>query len=108
MAEFVHEVSRKIQSPMTFLWDRYSIHCAEPVYKYLCKHRTIVVEPFPPCAPKLNPVDEVWCYVKYGRMPNYTPRSLLELRDRVSEELSSLRHRAHLLESLFRRTKLTF
>jgi transposase len=107
VADFVQRVHRTLRGPITFLWDRYSIHSAEPVYKYVCRHRAIVIEPFPPVAPKLNPVDEIWCYVKYGRIPNYTPTALADLRGRVNKELSDLQGKPRLLASLFRRTKLT-
>lgn len=70
---FIDTVRRAIRKPITLLWDGIRIHRAEPVASYLAKHRTIVVEPFPPGAPELNPVDMVWGYVKYDRLPNFAP-----------------------------------
>lgn len=72
VAQFIEYVRRRVPGPITLLWDQILIH--QPVTDYLARHRSVVVvEPFPPYAPELNPVDNVWPYVKYNRLPNYTP-----------------------------------
>ena len=105
--QFIEHVRRKIRRPITLLWDRILIHRAKPVAKWLAKHRAVVVEPFPPHAPELNPVDNVWSYVKYDRLPNYTPRDLSELRERITAEFSRLQKRPDLLKAFFERTGLS-
>jgi hypothetical protein len=57
----------------------------------------VVVEPFPPSAPKLNPADGIWGYVRYGRLPNYTPPDLDGLRTAITEELDRPRQEGELL-----------
>ena len=104
---FIDFLWRSSRKPVTLLWDGIRIHSAEPVAAYLAKHRTIVVEPFPPCAPELNPVDRVWGYVKYDRLPNFTPPDLAELRTRITAKSARIQKRPHLLEALFGRTGLT-
>jgi hypothetical protein len=66
-----------------------------------------VVECFPPEASEINPADKVWGYVKYGRLPNYAPPDLKELRHRITSEFRRLQKRPDLVEALFRRTGLT-
>jgi len=73
MVQFIEYVRRRVPGPITLLWDQILFHRAKPVPDYLATHRSVVVEPFPPYAPELNPVDNVWSYVKYNRLPNYTP-----------------------------------
>jgi hypothetical protein len=73
----------------------------------LNSQRTIVLEPFPPNASSLNPVDKIWFYVKYDRLPNFAPPDLVELRSRVMEEFCRLQGRPDVLESLFKLTKLS-
>ena len=107
VTQFIEHVRRKIRGPITLLWDRILIHRANPVANYLARHRTVVVEPFPPYAPELNPVDNVWSYVKYNRLPNYTPRDLSELRERITAEFCRLQNRPGLLKSFFKRTGLS-
>jgi transposase len=103
---FIDGVRRRLRSPMTLIWDQIRIHKARPVREYLAKHPDIAVEEFPPYAPELNPVDQVWSYVKYGRLPNYCPYSLFELRERVTAELTRVKRRPALLRSLFSHTGL--
>ena len=107
VVEFIDEIRRKIPKPIILLWDAIPIHRAKPVGDYLAKHPRIVAEPFPPYAPELNPVDNVWSYVKYARLPNYTLPDLRELRRRIAAEFRRLRKRPDLLKSFFNRTRLT-
>jgi hypothetical protein len=58
--------------------------------------------------PELNPADGVWSHIKYGRLPNYTPFDLLELRNTVTSELKRLQREPHLLRAFIRRTRLNF
>jgi transposase len=104
---FLDAMYHKLHAPITLLWDGIPIHSAKPVVDYLATHRTIDVEPLPPFAPELNPVDQIWSYVKYGRLANYCPHTLFELRKRVRAEFFKLQKKPDLLEALFRHTGLT-
>jgi transposase len=66
----------------------------------------VVIESFPPYAPKLNPADGIWGYIKYGRLPNYTPPDLDLLRTTVTAEHDRLRQEEELLRSFILHTKL--
>jgi len=105
--QFIEQVRHKVRGPITLLWDQIPIHRAKPVMDYFARHRRLVVEAFPPYAPELNPVDNVWSYVKYNRLPNYTPRNLHELRQRITAEFYRLQNRPDLLRSFFRHTGLS-
>jgi transposase len=107
LVRFIEDVRRRLRGPITLVWDSIPIHQSAPVKRYLGLHRNIVVEPFPPYAPELNPVDNVWSYVKYGRLANLCPSNLAELRGRVTGELSRLQKRRDLLRAFFDRTGLT-
>lgn len=107
MVQFIEDVYRKIRGPITILWDQIAIHRAKPMVDYLNRRRRIVVEPFPPYAPELNPVDNVWSYVKYARLSNYTDLNLSELRKRITAEFYRLQKRPDLLRSFFKRTGLS-
>jgi putative transposase len=104
---FVETVRRKIRGSIALIWDEIAIHHSTPMYEYLAAHRSIVVHPFPPYAPELNPVDRIWGYVKYNRMANYCSFNLKELRKRVTAEFRKVQKKPDLLESLFRSTGLT-
>ena len=107
VVQFIDHVRHKIRGPLTILWDQIMIHRAKPVTDYFARHRRLVVEAFPPYAPELNPVDNVWSYVKYNRLANYSPRNLNELRQRITTEFCRLQKRPHLLRSFFKHTGLS-
>ena len=86
LVQFIELVRHKVRGPITLLWDRILIHRAKPV---------------------MNPVDNVWSYVKYNRLPNYTPRNLDVLRERITAEFNRLRKRPDLLKSFFKHTGLS-
>jgi transposase len=107
VVQFIDHVRHKIQGPITILWDQIKIHRAKPVTDYFVRHRRLVVEVFPPYAPELNPVDNVWSYVKYNRLANYSPRNLHELRQRIVTEFYRLQRRPDLLRAFFKHTGLS-
>lgn len=106
LATFLEFLHSKIRAPITLLWDQIAIHYSCSIATYLNKHRTIVVEPFPPYAPELNPVDNLWAYVKHGRLSNFTPLNLDELRKRITKEFRRVQGRPDLLKAFFRHTGL--
>jgi transposase len=107
VAKFVDDLHWKLRSPTTLIWDELRIHSASAVKNCLARNPDIVVEELPPYAPELNPVDHVWSYVKYDRLANYCPHSLVELRERITAELTRVSRRPVLLKSLFLRTGLS-
>ncbi|MBI5883622.1 MAG: transposase [Elusimicrobia bacterium] len=108
IARFVAHVRRKIRSPLILIWDTIAIHHSKPMNDFIAANRsTLSVKPFPPYAPELNPVDRVWGYVKYNRLPNYCPNTLAELRARLMAEFFRVQTQPKLLRSLFDSTGLT-
>lgn len=107
IVEFLEMIRCRIRRPIIVIWDQIPIHQSHPVEHYLQCHPDVHVEPFPPYAPELNPVDYVWAYIKYGRLANFCPSSLIELRERVTAELSRVKKRPDLLNSFFRATGLS-
>ena len=91
---------------MTIVWDRICIHWCRAVEEYLDEEPELVLEPLPPNAPKLNPADGIWRYVKYHRLANYAPAELSALRETITMELECMKGRPDLLKSFVRFTKL--
>jgi len=42
-------------------------------------------------APELNHLDNVWSYVQLNHLPNYAPRDVRELRERITAEFCCLK-----------------
>jgi transposase len=106
VAQYLHTLRSALPGPVTLVWDRIRIHSCAAVEQCLAKESDILIDPFPSYASDLNPADGIWRYIKYGRLPNYTPPDLGTLRHTVEEELRQLAERADLLASLVRYTKL--
>lgn len=106
IVQFIKQIQKRIPGPITILWDAIPIHCSKPVNQYLEQHNELVIEQFPSYAPELNPVDKVWLYLKYGRLPNYVPITVDELRTRLTDELNTLKKEWHVLASCVRRSGL--
>lgn len=91
----------------TVIWDGSNIHSrSRLVKKYLAKHPEIVAETLPGYAPDLNPDEGVWGWTKYGRLANLAAANTLELRERIQEELVTLR-RSPTIKLLRSRSRLT-
>ena len=104
---FLAQLRRRLQGPMTVLWDQSKIHRRSgAVKKYLAKHPEIVTREFPGYAPDANPDEGVRGWTKYHRLPNFAPEDLEELRARLHTELSSLSKRGDLLASFIRHAKI--
>jgi transposase len=106
VAYFVQMLLVEIGAPVTILWDRITIHSCSQVEQCIATAPGAVAELFPPYAPKLNPADGIWGYIKYGRLPNYAPPDLDVLRATLTNELDRLRQEEGLLRSFIRHTKL--
>jgi transposase len=106
IADFLRLLHERVKNPMTVIWDSVGIHLSKPVADYLSRKGNIVSEPFPANASELNPVDSVWPHIKYGRLPNYTPFDLSELRRTVTAELKRLQRQPDLLCAFIRRIGL--
>ena len=102
VVQFVDQVCSQINGPITIIWDSIPIHSSKLMEDYLKKTSRLVVEQFPPYAPELNPIDKVWAYLKYGRLANYAPSDLIDLRTQLISELAELANRQEILAGCVR------
>jgi hypothetical protein len=99
VARFLRALRLDFVGPLTLIWDKIPIHRGEPLQE-LIEETDLVSEPFPLHAPELNPVDRVWGYVKYDRIPNFAPRDLGVLRGTLTDEFDRVGSNPDLLRSL--------
>ena len=96
----------QICGQITIIWDQIIIHSSDVVLKYLQTVPDITTEFFPPYAPELNPVDRAWFYLKYDRLPNYTPSTMAKLRCSVESEIKLLQGKTGLLRSFIQQSEV--
>jgi len=106
VVQFLQDTRSELGGPMTIVWDQIPIHECAHVSAFMAAHPDVVAEAFPPSAPELNPADGIWRYIKYGRLANYTPYEMDELRGSVVKELDRLKETPDLLRSFVRFAKL--
>jgi transposase len=88
IVRFLQDLHEEHPEPLTIVWDRHRIHSKSLlVQEWLKGHPKVVLESLPAYAPKLNPDEMVWSWLKYGRLSNLTPQQTQELRDHLLEEL---------------------
>lgn len=101
--EFLRGLRRHLPGPLTVVWDRGNTHDrSKAVRAYLAKHPEIRTERFPGYAPDLNPDEQVWSHVKYGRLSNFVPIDISDLRRRLRRELHRVKKRPDLLANFVR------
>lgn len=98
----------RLRGPAVVLWDLDRPHRHGQVRRWLAARAHWHVEWFPPYAPELNPVEQLWTYLKYGRLPNFTPNTVAEIHHAIRGEVRSLRRRSTLLKSFFEHAKVLF
>jgi len=64
---------------MILLWDRILVHRAKKAQSYIQGFQGLYCEYLPPYVPELNPVKNVWGYLKNNPMANDAPCDLLIL-----------------------------
>jgi hypothetical protein len=103
---FLRELKKSLPR-FTVLWDGNRIHSrARLVQEFLAANPGVVAEDFPGYMPDLNPDEGVWGYTKYGRLANFAPANAHELRERVEEELRTLKREAYFLYHFIENTEL--
>jgi transposase len=107
LVAFLDELRRELPGPLTVIWDRHNIHSrARLVKQWLARQEGVVLEDLPGYAPKLNPGEMVWAWLKYGRLSNLTPQEVRELRDHLLMELDWAAFDRELLAGFFNHAHL--
>ena len=108
VVKFLRGLLKHLRGRVIVVWDGGSSHKG-PLIRTLCaRHPRLHLERLPAYAPVLNPVEQVWSHLKYGRLPNFVPASLAHLDPTVRSLLQSVGQTPGLLKSLWRASKLPF
>ena len=102
VADFLSGAVQGLPGPVIALWDGGSMHKGGPIRELVEQSRgRLGLEPLPPQAPELMPVEQVWKWLKYDRLCNFAPRDAHHLNEAVVRELETAREDQELLRSLF-------
>jgi transposase len=97
-----------LTKPLVVLWDRGSMHQGDPINELLAQSEgRLDLEPLPAHAPKLNPVAQVWTWLKYGRLCNFPPQDAHQLNEVVIRERDAIRENQGRLRDFFHASDLS-
>jgi putative transposase len=90
------------------VWDRLSAHAtSRKTRAFIAENASwLQVELLPTAAPELNPVEQVWAWIKRGPPANLAPPDLDHLADAAGRALNQFGHRFPLLTAFLRHTEL--
>ena len=78
------------------------MHKGAPIRALLTRYAgRLTLERLPACAPRLNPVEPLWSWLKYGRLPNFAQHDAHELDAKITGELRSIQRSQRTLRNLF-------
>lgn len=107
VAAFLEAMLRELSGRFVVVWDGGTMHKGDPI-RQLTTHfaERLSLEPLPPWAPMLNPVEPLWGWLKYDQLCNFAPRDAHELDGRVVAELTAIRDDQAFLRNLYHASEL--
>jgi DDE superfamily endonuclease len=107
VAEFADAAVQGLVGPVIMLWDGGTMHKGGPIREVVEQSRgRLDIEPMPPHAPELMPVEFLWRWLKYDRLCNFAPWDALHLNGAVVRELDPIREDQQLLRGFFHQSDL--
>jgi transposase len=101
VVRFLQHLLRHIDGKILVIWDGSPIHRSQVIRNFLAggAAQRLHLERLPGYAPDLNPVEDVWRYLKHVALRNVCCRTLQELRYELRLAVASLRHKHAILRN---------
>jgi transposase len=102
VASFLTDLLAEAKDGCTVVWDGGNMHRGQPIQNVLAaaKDRLELVR-LPAYAPMLNPVEQLWNWLKYTRLCNYAPLELSDLHARAQRELKNVQRNRSRMRSFW-------
>jgi len=104
---FLRQLLRQLDGPVVLIWDRLQAHRAKRVEDWIQSHPRLHVYFFPPYAPELNPVENVWGYLKTNPLSNWPFFDLDSLAKATNRYAPSLQKTPPLLRAFIEHCPLS-
>lgn len=107
VVEFLRILLRQLDGPTVLVWDRLRAHRARLTQDFIQSHDTFHTYLLPAYAPELNPVENVWSYLKMNPLCNLAITDLQTLADVSRRHGRALQRKENLLRAFIRHTPLS-
>ena len=104
---FLRSLLRQLDGPVVLVWDRLRAHRARITQDFIQRHDTFHTHLLPAYAPELNPVENVWSYLKMNPLSNLAITDVQELTDISRRHGRALQRQEHLLRAFIHHTPLS-
>lgn len=102
VASFLDDLMAQTRKSLTVVWDGGNMHKGDPIRELLSRQGgRLQLERLPSYAPTLNPVEQLWSWLKYGRLCNFAPESLSKLHQAIHRELRSAQRDRNRIRALW-------
>ena len=105
--DFLRVLLQQLPGPIVLVWDRLQAHRAKVTRQFFEGHPRLHPHLLPPYAPELNPVENVWSYLKMNPLANFAPLDLDTLVDTTRHHGRSLQRKHELLHSFMAHSPLS-
>lgn len=107
-SDFLRYLLQRLRGKVIVVWDGGPMHKGDPIRQVLHDFPRLSLERLPPYAPDLNPVEYLWGYLKYGKLPNFLPDDVFQLDATLNDHLHCTRKSPERLSGYFDAAKLPF
>lgn len=109
LIRFLKNCRKKIRKKMLLIWDNAPSHKSKEIKTYLSQqdknNPAIWLENTPPYSPELNPIEQLWGYLK-KKLTNKFIKTTRELKQEVIKALEEIASDKKLIKSFFRHEEL--
>src|SRR5262249_46021094 len=96
-----------LDAPLLVIWDGGTMHQGDPIDELVADAKgRLELERLPAHASELMPLEQVWAWLKYDRLPNFPPSAPAQLNEVICRELDAIRDDQPLLRHFFHASRL--
>jgi hypothetical protein len=106
IVRFLTALLQRVRGHLIVVWDGLLAHRAVAVRELAVASGRMELERLPGYAPELNPVEGVWCNIKWHRMANHGLTEVPQIHAMAKAEGRKLRGKQRLLRSFVKATRL--
>lgn len=109
LTRFLDNARKSMRKNLLLVWDNAPSHKSETIKEYLSaqdqQNPRIWMANIPPYSPELNPIEQVWAYLK-KKLANQFFKTTKELKIAVVKELDKIKKDKKLIKNFFRNKQL--